>query len=458
MIGLAAEQLHRDFLRMARMIHCLRGFINPSGPGRMKDLAAAIQMRILIVDESSRFRQELAQMLRARWPEANLEEWDPRRGGPGTALAGGDCDAVLLEARPAGGDGLAWLAQFRGLANAPPVVLVADQGDSHAALQALKAGAADFVRKSGLTQQGLVRSLEDAIRENEIRRQEIAGMHTPFARTIPLQLNRIGAPVSRPPVAIPGYRTLRMIGEGGMAQVYLAERTRDGLQLVLKVLGPGLRDNGTFLKRFEREYGLIASLENEYVARIYDHGFSGEHPYIAMEYLSGGTLAARILEGMTSLAALRLTSQIAKALDAIHSRDIVHRDLKPQNIMFRENGRPVIVDFGLAKDLDSTLNLTVQGEVMATPRYMSPEQCMGRPADARSDLYSLGAIFYEMIAGHKLFGDEGPAGLIHQHVHGDIPLLPPHLAGYQTILDRLLAKNPDERFQSARELFATIAV
>jgi FixJ family two-component response regulator len=415
-------------------------------------------MRFLIVDESSGLRHSLAQMLRERWPDAGVDEWDPRRGDAGAALAEHDYAAVLLDARPAGGDGLAWVAQLRRLANAPPVVLVADQGDSHAALQALKAGAADFVRKAGLTPQGLARALEDAIREHEIRRQEIAGTHTPFARTIPLQLNRIGAPIAQTPVAIPGYRTLRMIGEGGMAQVYLAERVRDGVQLVLKVLGPGMRNSGTFLKRFEREYGLIASLENEYVARIYDHGFSGDHPYIAMEYLSGGTLAARILEGMTSLAALRLTSQIAKALDAIHSRDIVHRDLKPQNIMFRDNGRPVIVDFGLAKDLDSTLNLTVQGEVMATPRYMSPEQCMGRPADARSDLYSLGAIFYEMIAGRKLFGDEGPAGLIHQHVHGAIPVLPPHLAGYQTIIDRLLAKNPDDRFQSARELFATIAV
>jgi len=415
-------------------------------------------MRFLIADDSSDFRRALAQMLRERWPGASVDEWEPGRGGPRAALAGGDYAAVLLEARSAGGDGLAWVAQLRRLANAPPVVLIADQGDSHAALQALKAGAADFVRKAGLTPQALARAVEDAMREDEIRRQEIAGTHTPFARTIPLQLNRIGAPIARAPVSIPGYRTLRMIGEGGMAQVYLAERTRDGLQLVLKVLGPGMRDSGTFLKRFEREYGLIASLENEYVARIYDHGFSGDHPYIAMEYLSGGTLAARIQEGMTSLAALRLTSQIAKALDAIHSRDIVHRDLKPQNIMFRDNGRPVIVDFGLAKDLDSSLNLTIQGEVMATPRYMSPEQCMGRPADARSDLYSLGAIFYEMVAGRKLFGDEGPAGLIHQHVHGAIPVLPPHLAGYQTIIDRLLAKSPDERFQSARELFATIAV
>ena len=296
------------------------------------------------------------------------------------------------------------------------------------------------------------------MREHEVRRQESTGTHTPFARTVPIEAHRIGAPIGQGAGAIPGYRMLRMIGEGGMAQVYLAERERDGIQLVLKVLDPGLRRNSTFLKRFEREYRLIVSLENEYVARIYDHGFSGERPYIAMEYLSGGTLAARMREGTTSLAALRIVSQIAKALDAIHSHDIVHRDLKPQNIIFRDTGRPVIVDFGLAKDLDSNIELTRQGEVMATPRYMSPEQCMGLEADARSDLYSLGAIFYEMLTGERLFGDEGPAGLVYQHVHGPIPRLPDRLAGYQTIIDRLLAKKPENRFQSARELFATIAV
>jgi FixJ family two-component response regulator/predicted Ser/Thr protein kinase len=456
----ATEQLHCDFLRIARMIRFPDGFINLSGPGRMDAAPRDVnKVRFFIIDESSDFRRALAQMLRERWPEARVNEWDPRQqGDPSAAVAGGDYAAVLLDARPAGGDGLDWLARIRALSNAPPVVLVADHGDSHVAIKALKAGAADFMRKTGLTPRSLVRALEDAIREHEIRRQEIAGMHTPFSRTVPLQPHRIGEPIAGMPVAIPGYRTLRMIGEGGMAQVYLAERALDSQKLVLKVLGPGLRSSGTFLQRFEREYGLIASLENEYVARIYDHGFSGEHPYIAMEYLSGGTLAARIQEGMTSLSALRLTSQIAKALDAIHGRDIVHRDLKPQNIMFRENGRPVIVDFGLAKDLDATSNLTVQGEVMATPRYMSPEQCLGKPADARSDLYSLGAVFYEMIAGQKLFGNEGPAGLIYMHVHGEIPLLPEHLAGYQTIIDRLLAKRPEDRFQSARELFATIAV
>ena len=273
-----------------------------------------------------------------------------------------------------------------------------------------------------------------------------------------LDLHSIGAPVRRGEITVPGYRTLRMIGEGGMAKVYLAERVHDGLQLVLKVIDPELRRNDTFMQRFVREYKLIAAIENEYVARIFDQGFAGEEPYIAMEYLSGGSLSARIQQGMSSLVALRLTSQIARALDAVHAHGIVHRDLKPQNIMFRDNGGLVIVDFGLARDLGAGSDLTQTGEILATPRYMSPEQCAGKPADARSDVYSLGAIFYELITGEKIYASESTAGLMYQHVHGEPPRLPARLAGYQPILDRMLAKQPADRFQSARELFATIAV
>jgi serine/threonine-protein kinase PpkA len=257
----------------------------------------------------------------------------------------------------------------------------------------------------------------------------------------------------------PGYRTLHLVGQGGQAQVWLAERVHDGKLLALKVLDRSLRQDAVFLERFVREYKLLASIEHENIVRIYDQGFSGDHPYIAMEFLPGGTLASRTREGITSRDALKIISEIARALEPIHARGIIHRDLKPANILFRSSGgHPVLVDFGLARDLGVNSTLTIAGQVLATPRYMSPEQCMGRAADHRCDLYALGAIFYEMLTGTKLFGSVSPADLIRMHVSEPIPRLEGPLAGYQAILDRLLAKKPEDRFQNARELFGAVAV
>jgi serine/threonine protein kinase len=255
---------------------------------------------------------------------------------------------------------------------------------------------------------------------------------------------------------IPGYRVVHPIGEGGQAKVYLAEREHDGLRVALKVLDRTMRQDGVFLERFVREYKLLSSLNNEHVARIYDQGFSGEQPYIAMEFLPSGTLAARIVEGLSARAALRLVLQLARALDAIHSQGIVHRDFKPSNILFRADGRPVIVDFGLAKDLGSNSNLTITGKLLATPRYMSPEQCLGRAVDTRSDLYSLGVVFYEMLTGKRIYDSANPADLVRLHVSEPPSPLPEPLAAHQPLLDRLLAKRPEDRFQSAAEVCAAV--
>ncbi len=255
---------------------------------------------------------------------------------------------------------------------------------------------------------------------------------------------------------VPGYVVVHPIGEGGQAKVYLAERQRDRLRVALKVLDRRLRNDSVFLERFMREYKLLASLEVEHVARIYDQGFTGDNPYIAMEFLPAGTLASRIREGLLPRTSLKLARQIAQALDAIHSRGIVHRDLKPANILFRADGRPVLADFGLARDLEQPSNLTVDGRIFATPRYMSPEQCLGQKVDARSDLYSLGAIFYEMLTGSKLFEPATSADLIHMHVTAPVPRLPEAYAEYQRLLEGLLAKRPEDRFQSAAEVCASI--
>jgi len=257
---------------------------------------------------------------------------------------------------------------------------------------------------------------------------------------------------------VPGYNVVHIIGQGGQAQVFLAEREHDGLRVALKVLDRALRQDPVFLQRFVREYKLLASVESPYVARIYDQGFSGDHPYIAMEFLPSGTLAARIREGLTTRSALRIAGQIAQALSAIHARGIVHRDLKPANILFRADGRPVLADFGLARDMKVNSTLTVAGQFLATPRYMSPEQCLGLPIDARSDLYSLGAVLYEMITGRKIYDGANSAEVIAMHVNAPPPKLADLLSVHQPLLDRLLAKEPANRFQSAAEVVAEIGV
>ncbi len=215
-------------------------------------------------------------------------------------------------------------------------------------------------------------------------------------------MRKIGVPVQTDDRPIPGYRSLRKIGEGGMAQVYLAEREKDGLQLVLKVLDPNLREDETFRRRFEQEYRLVAGLHNEYVAHIYDQGFAGERPYIAMEYLSGGTLAARMHEraDLARGAAHRLADR-ARARRHPLAR---HRPPRPQAAEHPVPRQRAAGDRGLRAGEERRLRkttLTRHGEVIATPRYMSPEQCLGKPADHRSDLYSLGVIFYEMLTSRR---------------------------------------------------------
>jgi serine/threonine protein kinase len=278
-----------------------------------------------------------------------------------------------------------------------------------------------------------------------------------YVRTQQLDIARIGVPAAPDAVQIAGYRVLRQIGAGGMSKVYLAEREADDAQLVLKVMDPKLRQDEQFLQRFIQEYRIISKIQNEHVVKIFDQGVDDAHAYITMEYFAGGDLKERLRDGISSINALKLMSQIAKALDAVHSAGVVHRDLKPQNLMFRDNNRLAIADFGLAKELNSQFNLTQVGMVMATPLYMSPEQVVGRPADKRSDLYSLGIIMFELLTGKQPFTGESTTALAYQHVHADIPRLPKRLSGYQPVIERLLAKDPEQRFQSARDLFAYIA-
>ncbi len=412
-------------------------------------------MRVLLIDDSADFRDHARKMLAEKLPEAAVLAWDPAvQGRPVAGFDWERFDCLLLDDAPGeNADGLAWLREFRLEGRVPPTLILSDTGGEEMAVRAVKAGASDYLKKADLDADRLATAIREAIADGRETYRDLDSL----LLTQPLKISEIGEPLGAQPVNVPGYRVLRRIGEGGMSRVYLAERESDGLQLVLKVLDPRLRHDESFRQRFLREYRIIQRIQNENVVMIFDEGFTDDYPYLAMEYFPGGDLNMRIRAGIGSMGSLKVLVQIARALDAVHNAGVVHRDLKPANIMFRANGRLAILDFGLARELDATSTLTQRGMVMATPLYMSPEQCLGHPHDPRGDLYSVGCILFEMLTGETPYQGDNPSALAYQHVHAPVPVLPAGLTGYQPLIERLMAKKPDERFQTARDLFAHIA-
>jgi serine/threonine protein kinase len=253
---------------------------------------------------------------------------------------------------------------------------------------------------------------------------------------------------------IPGYRILRPIAEGGMASVYLAVQESLDRRVVLKL---PKKFNDVFQSaRFVNEGRIIASLNHHNIITIYDIGVAGERHYFTMEYLQGGNLEERIIKGMSPGEALDLVEAIGGCLAYVHRKDIIHRDIKPANILFRRDGTPVLTDFGVAKQTEADSRLTKDGTALGSPYYISPEQAECKPLDGRADIYSLGIIFYEMLTGKKPYTGNSDIQIIIAHLSEPIPSLPDEHSQYQELIDRMIAKNPEERFATAGEMIEYI--
>jgi hypothetical protein len=264
-----------------------------------------------------------------------------------------------------------------------------------------------------------------------------------------------GAAATDSPVPdIEGYGPLAPLGKGGMSRVFLGRHEASGEWRVLKTVP--ISGDDDLLQRFLQEYALIAQVRHPNVALIHEQGFAEDCAYIAMEHLSGGNLHARIALGLSLEEVMGLMIQITLGLTTIHDRGIIHRDLKPENLMFRDDGLLVLADFGIARQSTTRLTGTQQGLVYGTPYYMSPEQASGRAVDARSDLYSLGVIFHEMLTGHRPFDATRPEAVAYQQVHARPPALPDAVLGVKSMHDRLLAKEPDARYASAEALLVDL--
>jgi serine/threonine protein kinase len=269
------------------------------------------------------------------------------------------------------------------------------------------------------------------------------------------------------------YKISKRIGTGGMGEVYLASDITAGRRAALKVLPTHLTRNAERLKRFQQEARAVAGLNHPNILTIYEVGADNSTSYIASELVEGETLRQRLARGRMQLGeVVELAIQVASALTAAHSAGVVHRDIKPENIMLRPDGYVKVLDFGIAKlaeqelppamSQDEAVKLveTNLGTIIGTVRYMSPEQARSTPIDKRTDIWSLGAVLYEMAAGRAPFTDNTPAELITSILTKEPSPLSSHIAKapgeLQQIVSKALQKDPAQRYQSANEMLAVL--
>ena len=393
----------------------------------------------MIIDEQADFRSLLMHHVTTHWPDAIIYAYDPVAAGHLPDEFGGAGNDIILLGSMHGEDrdGVEVLARFAQRKNFPPLVYFGTADDEQAASDLHPD--AHFMREH-LNHDSLIIGLSDVL----LADQRIASTGTLFVGDMRAGIHPL----------IKGYRFMRKLGSTEHSGVYLAERESTHLQVVLKVLRqvPEQGDSIGAFDRFLQEYETIAEMDHPNIVKIYDLGVGDDHAHIAMEYLDGGDLRKKIESGTDELEAVRLLRQIASALSAVHAKNVLHRDLKPGNIMLRKNGSVALIDFGLAKRAKLETAITDKGEIFGTPYYMSPEQGHGAEVDERSDIYSLGVIFFELLTGEKPYKGGTAMGIIYKHAQAPVPLLSPRLAKYQALINMMLAKLPEDRLQSADEI------
>ena len=419
-----------------------------------------MSLRVLVIADRPEYRLLVRKHIEIEWSDAVVLEHRLGEDQPLDAkFVAAGYDAVIVVGAPPAESAEILASLLASRADFAPLVLVLLQDAPGAAApgaaappEALPELPPDTPRLARLygkkvDRERLVRAITVAAREQKRSRTALR------SRPDFDQMYKFGS------LTIRGHRCIRQVGSGGMCKIYLAESERAGAMVVLKVFSqvPDVSERLVGFDRFIQEYEIVAGLNHPNIVHIYDLGIADDHAYIAMEHFPAGDLRSRMKMPLAPRTAVHFLAQIASALDAIHAVGVLHRDLKPANVMLRVDGTLCLIDFGLAKANELEAELTGSREIFGTPYYMSPEQGHAELIDARSDLYSLGVVFYEMLIGRKPYTGSTAMEVIYKHKRAELPPIEPQYAAYEPLLRRLLAKEPVDRFQSARELLDAVA-
>jgi eukaryotic-like serine/threonine-protein kinase len=411
-------------------------------------MAEATGPNLLVVGGDTKRLQWLTHHVTSHWPDAEVSTL-PAEESPALnrLLVERAPDAVILQIdfadEAASGAVLLHMKQMLQVQPALHCILLAENGGEISAVRALKGGAKDYLPLARITRDQLLTAITEACARRRAAAQAAQAVSRPGTENSG--------------ISVAGYSIVKDIATSNFSQVFLARSARLRRNVVLKVMNRGESQRELDdAERFQREYEIISSISHRAIAEIYDFGSQPRHLYLAMEYFPCGDLRDRLRNPLSVDESLYYLRAIAEALRVIHVFGILHRDLKPANVMLREDNSPVLIDFGLARRALDEAGTTGIGQVLGSPYYISPEQSQGQRVDARTDLYSLGVMFYEMLTGQRPYGGRTAMAIMSQHASEPVPVLPEPIAAQQPLLDRLMAKTQNARYASADELLADL--